>query len=535
MVRNFVIALTIVGVSFAGFGAATQTDALTAGDVQAQITKLQAQIAELTARLNLLKSGQASSDPVSPTFIGSSMPAKHRICDYLTRNLTPGSLGEDVRSLQQFLYENKTLTVAPTGYFGDLTKQAVMKWQAQEGVSAVGSFGPLSRERIKIWCGGFENKERFAANPSRGEAPLTVLFDTWISGFRDPSTYYVIDFGDGSNERAANCSAMADACTAPGQNSHTYTENGTYTATLSRVTDPCYGQPACKAAIHSEIVAKQQIVVGSQVACTKEYRPVCGAKPIVCITTPCNPIPTTYGNSCMMKADGATLLYEGQCRTEHPQDNPQCKSWFDGCNSCSRETPGGMAACTLKYCAPETMQKPYCTAYFNSGNKAPTISGISGPTKLNEDVQGTWTVNAKDAEGDSLSYQVWWGDENVYAQDLTTAARVAEYAQNASFTHIYSNPGTYVVTVVVRDSAGNEAKSTISVTVERANVVCTAIYQPVCGRPSGCANTCAPGQICPAICQLHTPQTYSNRCMLDGAGAQYLHEGECTASSGNWY
>ncbi|MCB9358943.1 hypothetical protein H6503_03365 [Candidatus Woesearchaeota archaeon] len=39
-----------------------------------------------------------------------------------------------------------------------------------------------------------------------------------------------------------------------------------------------------------------------------------------------------------------------------------CSSWFDGCNNCM-VNDGGIAACTKKYCAPETMQKPKCLEY----------------------------------------------------------------------------------------------------------------------------------------------------------------------------
>jgi hypothetical protein len=53
--------------------------------------------------------------------------------------------------------------------------------------------------------------------------------------------------------------------------------------------------------------------------CTMEYAPVCGQKITQCgssILTPCMPAPATqktYSNTCMMKADGATLVSEGTC------------------------------------------------------------------------------------------------------------------------------------------------------------------------------------------------------------------------------
>lgn len=63
-----------------------------------------------------------------------------------TRSLTVGSRGDDVRALQEVLAEKGFFTVAPTGYFGNITKRAVAAWQASAGVSpALGYFGPISR------------------------------------------------------------------------------------------------------------------------------------------------------------------------------------------------------------------------------------------------------------------------------------------------------------------------------------------------------------------------------------------------------
>lgn len=535
MYKNIFIASVVSLVLIVG--ASQPVQALTTEDLQIQIQRLMAQITDLTAQLNALR-GQSSVSSTMPAMPVETI-ANHRICVLAARSLAQGASGEDVRALQEFLQSENVFSGTPTGYFGPVTSLALTRWQASQGIDAAGVVGPKTLEKIKIKCGmGNANAMRFTVSPSRGDAPLTATFSTWISGFRIASTYYTIDFGDGTSERAADCPAPADACTGPGQNFHTYSQNGTYTATLNKITDPCMGNPICKAAIHSEIVGKVQVVVGGGgIACTKEYMPVCGAKPIYCITTPCNPIPTTYSNKCMMAADGASLLYEGQCRdtSENPANNPQCKAWFDGCNSCARNNPGEAAACTLKYCA--VPQKPYCTAYFDTtSNKAPSISSFSGPTTLLEDTSGTWTIEAKDPEGGTLSYQIWWGDEGAYgASNAASSPAQRDFVQSTTFAHTYYNPGTYTVTILVTDSAGLSAKSSMSVKVTGTQTVCADIYQPVCSRPTGCANTCAPGMVCPAICQLYSPQTYSNRCYADRAGAQYLHDGECTSTSGNYY
>ncbi len=52
---------------------------------------------------------------------------------------------------------------------------------------------------------------------------------------------------------------------------------------------------------------------GEGIACTMEYRPVCGFVPVVCVRAPCNPVPQTFSNRCMANAGGAVEIIEGVC------------------------------------------------------------------------------------------------------------------------------------------------------------------------------------------------------------------------------
>src|SRR3989338_4787062 len=166
---------------------------------------------------------------------------------------------------------------------------------------------------------------------------------------------------------------------------------------------------------------------GGGSGCTKEYRPVCGAKPIVCITTPCNPIQQTYGNRCMMLSDGATYLHDGACRGD-------------------------------------------------SGNMPPTISSSSGPTTLNVNQLGTWTIQASDQENGQLTYSITWGDEQIFPVPMASMVARESFVQTTTFTHTYNSAGTYTVVVRVQDDSGQLAQTTTSVRVGPETVYCTMEY-----------------------------------------------------------
>lgn len=69
----------------------------------------------------------------------------------LTRNLSIGSQGDDVRWLQEFLIENGVYSEARiTGYFGILTRNAVIKFQQKYGIfPQIGYVGVKTRTKIQ--------------------------------------------------------------------------------------------------------------------------------------------------------------------------------------------------------------------------------------------------------------------------------------------------------------------------------------------------------------------------------------------------
>lgn len=109
------------------------------------------------------------------------------------------------------------------------------------------------------------------------------------------------------------------------------------------------------------------------------------------------------------------------------------------------------------------------TVNVNLDNALPVITGTSGPTSLQINETGTWTVEAQDPDGTYLSYNVDWGDTAVKSEKTTTAPSV-KTSQKATFTHSYIKTGNYTITFTVSDDKGASAKSTLSVKVSEESV-----------------------------------------------------------------
>lgn len=65
-----------------------------------------------------------------------------------SKNLSTNSKNTDVKELQKILIANGFLKTEATGYFGKLTKEALIKWQRKNNLPATGYFGEMTRNLI---------------------------------------------------------------------------------------------------------------------------------------------------------------------------------------------------------------------------------------------------------------------------------------------------------------------------------------------------------------------------------------------------
>lgn len=141
---------------------------------------------------------------------------------------------------------------------------------------------------------------------------MVVLFITSFFGARE-LIYDISDEWYGSDEHTI-VACTADAMLCPDGSAVGRTGPNCEFAACPAVSvpnpepTPVPEQPPATSAVLCDSEDRPQV-------CTKEYRPVCGLVQIECITTPCNPIPETFGNACSACSQGNVLSYtEGACK-----------------------------------------------------------------------------------------------------------------------------------------------------------------------------------------------------------------------------
>ena len=255
-----------------------QAMAVTAEELQTQIQSLLESIKAIQGQLeNIQPTQNTTTNPVNPvppisTTGFSCITLSHNLYLGLSDSETNG----EISWLQKYLTSTGDFTHPTiTGYFGPATERAVQNWQKRNGVVSAGDpestgygvIGPATREAIRrTTCSQVvqpqpETNLNFKASPSYGSAPLRVNFSA--SGeipYSDTPSYYV-HFGDGNQSDVivslGVCAVGASgSCSYTGLHaSHTYSNPGTYTATLQKRYSCPSSQQKCIALYSTQIAS----------------------------------------------------------------------------------------------------------------------------------------------------------------------------------------------------------------------------------------------------------------------------------------
>ena len=520
--------------------------AQTADELRAQIAQILQQIYSLRSQLQptggtgtsipLPTTPTTPTTPLVPTnTIGGSgisptAPSQNGLatfqysrCPDLQFNLERGDTDDDVAvevtMLQRFLAQDSRLypEAQVTGFFGPATERAVQRYQERHGIVARGDYqstgygrvGPRTRHAIKNSC-GVAGTHSFAVTPVAGPAPLVVSATFEFRG--SSCTSYQLDWGDGTPPVSQQAPAQAECSrdTVRKQMTHTYINAGTYVVTLRIGQGSVFTLP---------IVGRSNVTVqGTGTGSSSESRlfvsTTQGGAPLTVQATLSSNTPSSCTSYELDWGDGTQPIRQDASRSgcvsldaftqqfTHTYNNPGVYSLR------ARAGRGALANLSVldRTITVQGNGTTVTTSCF--------IDPPAGPAPLQ--TRARVLLGGTLCDG-TLTYRIDWGDGNM-SDTRACADQNAHYEQ---LTHRYSAPGTYIARLQQSHPNARFEEQTCTVSVHGSGTsggsgtVCTAEYAPVCGQH-------------PQYGRL----TYSNRCMLNAAGATYLNNGSCSTSGG---
>ena len=448
------------------------------------------------------------SDGRCPEWTDDSGTSSGGYCPNLSttfiRGATDARTNGQVSELQRFLTDyydiNQNIII---GIFGPITQKYVMRFQREQGFPTFGIVGPMTRARIASVCGA---SQHVSASPTSGAAPLTVTFSVTRRPSDTSDVYYTVTFGDGADGGAAGFDRTATTTTVQ----HNYLQNGSYTATMYRMT----GCSSWECVGERSLIAVFTITVGSTNTSIFSASPTSGAAPLSVTFTVTNnfmngtaPLTVDFGDSGA-SSDRMLLKYGGVARLSHSYTSPGTYT------AKLIETCGDTATCATSTWVVGTATITVTGGTTSSG--APSITGIDGPVTIGAGQTGLWTVHASvpNNADTSLRYSVIWGDEGVFDQIKAFAGPSASALQaSGTFTHAYASSGTFRPTFTVTNDAGS-AQTSISVVVgkDTTQLNCPQYMAPLCSA----SETLVAGGYGADGCQL-SPRCASNTTASSGS------------------
>lgn len=514
--------LFIISLLFVGVVAAPAISRANTNDVLLQqIASLLAQVQFLQSQLNAIEGGTPGpvvGTPGTPTV--TTTP--NVTCPSITADLSRGSRGSEVESLQRYLTQTGHYTYGEvTGYYGSATEAAVQRFQASQGVVSSGTaastgygvVGPKTRKALNASCTGATYNEAIARDlvitPEVGQLPLQVTATFSLNSSSCSS--YILDWGDGTKPLSFDA-GLEQNCTkdiAHKRATHTYNVPGTHQVVLRAGHGPLS---------QARVVSRTFVSVGDTAPSGFSISPTTGSAPLT--TSISFPV---LGSSC--------TSYEADWG-DGTIDRHQAAS-YDFCTQDS-----GTQSITHTYTDPGTY-----TVRFKTG-RAP-IAQLEVNEQWNvivqNDVAAGAVVEIKPTAGNAplivkvdmygfsescTSYSLDWGDNSTVQQYEATQTDCGGGQFQKTFTHTYIAPGNYVIRAKIGESTSLASlplnTQTIVVGEEGSGVIranCPYPDTPVCGE---IVYSCPIGYTCD-----QAYRTYQNRCAMEDDGAVFVHSGQC--------
>lgn len=362
-----------------------------------------------------------------------TMPANYSVgtygsCVSINRDLSVGSRGSDVLSLQKYIVSRNYPgggSWIMTGYYGSATRAGVMNVQIDMRLPQTGILDAQTRAALSAATCGTAYQSSYLTPPQTTIAP-------WYN-------YNNYTYGYNYN---GNCSLLyGNNCQCPTGQGTWYTVNGQSYYSNCQSGTTSYGTPSIS------YLSPQSGSIGTTV--------------------------TVYGYGFSSTNNTVRFGMAGQNQTLVTGLNS-----YDG-RSVTFTVPSTLSGYSYNTVVPGV----YNVAVTNSSGftssavsftvnsngsygSAPSINNVSGPNTIAVNTTGTWTVSLNNPyNANYTSVSVNWGDP-VYGAYLSAPQQVyGTGQQSATFTHAYAQTGTYTVTFTVSNSYGtNTSSMTVNVT-----------------------------------------------------------------------
>lgn len=393
--------------------------------------------ADISARADAGKIAQANAQ-VRVNDNASNWARAELICTDLERTIYYGQRDRntdgEVSELQAFLRAEGHLKSQVSGFFGFSTLRAVRDFQSDHDIRASGIVDAATRAEIEAVSCDASVEDLSIIGIDAPTALMAGEEGTWtvdVESESEGNLRYSVVWGDEGAQRMML--ASEDAAQSSASFTHTYEDAGTYTPEFT-VTDE-EGRTVTKAAATVTVSVEADVHIGA--------------------------LSTTSGqvdDSVTITGTGFTddsVVYVGGTLATDVTVNSDTSITFRipsmgiGSYDVYVENENGTSnAIRFEVKAEEAVRI--------------SISSIDAPVRLSVNEEGTWTVNADTNVSGNLRYSVVWGDEGLMRAMLGTSAQTQT---SSTFTHRYSEEGTYKPTFTISDGAGHSSKVSATVVV----------------------------------------------------------------------
>lgn len=422
-------------------------------------------------------------------------------CVSLTSDLSQGSRGSEVSSLQQFLVGQNYPGAGSwmvTGYFGAATKAALTLFQQSAGLPATGSLDAAARSAIQNRsCGNLYGVFSYpSAQQYQQQYPwnyATPAYGISISSVSNTNaqvgttiTVYGSGFDAyGNTVRIGGTSVTASASGNSLSFAVPFMQTGTYGLTVSNS--------------RGTSNALSLSVVGTSYNYNQNYcnvwnyqwwMPNCNTYTYSSVSlSHLSPNWTNVGAEVTIKGTGFStygnsVYFGGQLIANIGSSNGTSlvftvPSYITTSYGSQPVTRGDYPVYVVN--GNGAQSNTLTLSVTQQGGTNPVISSVSGPNALAVNTQGTWTLVVNAPYGSYVNTSVNWGDG--YPQTSAPQNLYGAGAQTFTFTHAYANAGTYTVTFTVTTPSGsNTATASVVVSGGSSGTLSLASVSPLSGR-----------------------------------------------------